>query len=187
MTSPWELPRKIALGGKDYEINGDFRDVLEIFSYFDDPDLPPFLQWEIALALFYREPVPEVLQQEAMEQLCRFIRCGAQEPETPAKPLISWQQDAPLIVADVNKVAGQEIRALPFLHWWTFMAYFNAVGEGQLSALLSIRDKLSRRQKLEDWEKTYYREHRHQVDIKPRYSTREQRQKDRLEQMLAGK
>ncbi len=73
MTSPWELPRKIALGGKDYEINGDFRDVLEIFSYFDDPDLPPFLQWEIALALFYREPVPEVLQQEAMEQLCRFI------------------------------------------------------------------------------------------------------------------
>ena len=36
----WELPVSAAFGGVTYPIHADFRDVLEIFSYFDDPDLP---------------------------------------------------------------------------------------------------------------------------------------------------
>ena len=47
-----------------------------------------------------------------------------------------------MIIADINKVAGTEVRSLSFLHWWTFLSFFHAIGEGQLSTLISIREKL---------------------------------------------
>ena len=91
---------------------------------------------------------------------------------------------AALIVADVNKVAGQEIRALPFLHWWTFLGYFHAIGEGQLSAVVTIRDKLSRGKKLEEWEKDYYRENRKTVELQRRLSREEIREQERIQALL---
>ena len=87
-------------------------------------------------------------------------------------------------VADVNKVAGTEIRAIPFLHWWTFMAYFNAIGEGQLSTLVSIRDKLRRGKKLEKWEQEYYRKNKERVDLRKRYSAEELAEQQRLKMLL---
>ncbi len=98
--------------------------------------------------------------------------------------LISWQQDATMIVAEVNRVAGQEIRALPYLHWWTFLGWFHTVGEGRLSAVVALRRKLRRGQALEPWEKTFYRENREAVDMLPRYSRQEQQERARLEQLL---
>ncbi|MDY4880321.1 MAG: hypothetical protein SO137_08010, partial [Gemmiger sp.] len=92
-----------------------------------------------------------------------------------------------VIVADVNRVAGQEVRALPFLHWWTFVAYFNAIGEGQLSTLLRVRNKLRRGRRLDPWEMDYYRENRALVDGREPPTAQEQAEKARLERILAGK
>lgn len=78
-------------------------------------------------------------------------------PRSPAPPLLDWEQDAPLIAADINKAAGCEVRALPYLHWWTFMAWFNSIGDGQLATLLRVRSKLRHGQKLQPWEQDYYR------------------------------
>ncbi len=184
MTNGWSLPTNAVIGGRHYSIYGDYRDILEIFGYFSDPDLPPYLSWQIALALFYQEPVPEEHRQEAMEYLAWFINGGHHTQESSGVQLIDWEQDRSLIAADVNKAAGQEIRALPFLHWWTFLAWFHAIGEGQLSTVVAIRSKLARGQKLEDWEKAYYREHKKTVDIQKRYSCREQAERQRLEKLL---
>ena len=60
------------------------------------------------------------------------------------------------IVADVNRVAGREIRELEFVHWWTFLSWFHAIGEGQLSALVALRTKLARGEKLTEAERAYY-------------------------------
>ena len=89
-----------------------------------------------------------------------------------------------MIVADVNKVVGTEIRALPFLHWWTFVSYFNAIGEGQLSTLVSIREKLRKGKKLEKWEQEYYRKNKDKVDLKKRYSAEELAEQERLKKLL---
>ena len=177
------LPTQAVIGGVTYPIHADYRDILEIFGYFDDPDLPEYLRWQIALALFYEGQIPPEHQQEAMEYLHSFLRCGARE-EKPGHKLLDWQQDAAIIAADVNKVAGQEIRALPFVHWWTFMAWFNAIGEGQLSAIVSIRDKLRRGKKLEQWEKDFYRENKARVDLPKRYSAQELEEQARLKKLL---
>ena len=89
-----------------------------------------------------------------------------------------------MIVADVNKVAGTEIRVLPFLHWWTFVSYFNAIGEGQLSTLVSIREKLRKGKKLKKWEQEYYRKKKDKVDLKKRYSAEELAEQERLKKLL---
>lgn len=178
----WELPTCAVFDGKSYAFHGDFRDILEIFSYFEDPDMPDYLKWQVALALFYEEQIPESCRQEAIVFLSEFLRGGMQDK--PGIKLLDWQQDAPLIVADVNKVAGTEIRSLPFLHWWSFLAWFHAIGQGQLSTVVAIRDKLYRGKALEKWEKDFYREHKQMVDLPKRYSREELQQQENLRQML---
>ena len=181
--SLWELPASATIGGAVYSINADYRDVLDIFRYLNDPDRPEYLRWLIAIALFYEGDIPGEHQQEAMEYLAEFISCGETEGK-PSPKLLDWDQDVQAIVADVNKVAGTEIRALPFLHWWTFVAYFNGIGEGQLSTLVSIRDKLRRGKKLEKWEQEYYRKNKDRVDLKKHYSAEELAEQERLKKLL---
>lgn len=181
--SPWNLPTSAVIGGREYPIHADYRDILEIFAYLDDPDRPEYIRWQIALALFYDGEIPPEHLQEAMEYLSDFISCGARDGK-PGPKLLDWEQDAQMIVADVNKVAGTEIRAVEFLHWWTFMAYFNAIGEGQLSTLVSIRDKLRRGKKLEKWEQEYYRKNKDRVDLKKHYSAEELAEQERLKKLL---
>ena len=184
MTNRWTLPTRASIGGRIYEIHCDFRDILEIFSYFSDPDMPSYLQWQIALALFYEGEIPREHQQEAMEYLSRFISGGKEETVVSGPRLIDWEQDAELIAADINKTAGLDVRALPFLHWWTFLSWFHALGDGRLATVVSIRAKLARGKKLEDWEKEFYREHKQLVDLVKRHSRQELQTRQQLERLL---
>ena len=182
----WQLPRQVTFGGKSYSFSGDFRDILEIFSYFQDPDIPEFLRWSVALGLFYEEEVLPEHRQQAAEYLCWFLNGGREETGKPGPQLLDWQQDADAICADVNKVAGQEIRALPFVHWWTFLSWFHAIGEGQVSTLVTIRDKLRRGQKLEKWEQEFHRNNRNRVELRKKYSAEERAEQERLKKLLDG-
>ena len=184
MIAGWELPTAANFGGKAYPFFCDFRDILEIFSYFSDPDMPLFLKWRIALALFYRDPIPPEWEPEAIQYLATFINGGKTESRGNAQPLLDWEKDCELVVADINKTAGQEIRALPFLHWWTFLSWFHAIGEGQLSTVVSIRSKLAIGKKLEGWETEFYRDNRQLVELPKRYSSEEQQQRRQIEKML---
>lgn len=187
MTAGWGLPESVELGGRDYAIHADFRDVLEIIRWLNDPDQPEQTRLYVALALFYDgfEAMPASCWDEAARQLMRFINGGEEEAaEAPAPKLLDWEQDQRMIVADINKVAGCEVRALPFVHWWTFLAWFGGIGEGQLSTVVSLRDKLRRGKKLEDWEREYYRQHKATVELKRRYSADELAEQERLKKLL---
>lgn len=181
--SLWDLPTSAEIGGVSYQIHADFRDILDIFRYLNDPDRPEYLRWRIAVSLFYDGDIPQEHLQEAMNYLADFISCGDMDGK-PGHKLLDWDQDAQIIVADVNKVAAMEIRSLPFLHWWTFVAYFNAIGEGQLSTVVSIRDKLRRGKPLEKWENDYYRWNKERIDLKQKYSAEEIAEQERLKKML---
>lgn len=178
----WSLPETVELEGRRYTLHTDFRDILEIFSYLEDPDLPEPVRWRIALGLFYEEPVPPACRPAAMAYLSRFLSCGRQD--RPGPRLICWQHDADAIIAGVNKAAGQELRALRHVHWWTFLSWFHAIGEGQLSALVAVREKLRRGLPLSGWEKEFYRENRQRVELPKRYSRQELARQAELERLL---
>lgn len=183
MNPQWQLPETAVLGEVKYSLRTDFRNILQIFSVLEDPDLPEALRWRIAVGLFYEEKVPRQHLEAAMEYLAYFLRGGAQEA-APGPRLLSWEQDADAIIAGVNRAAGQEIRSLKHVHWWTFLSWFHAIEGGQLSTIVGIRDKLRRGKKLEDWEKEFYRENRSRVDLKPRLTSRELAEKQRLQALL---
>lgn len=160
----WKLPRKHTIGGTPYDLNTDYRDILEIIEHLNNGNEPEFIRWRIAVALFYEQDVPENHMQEAMEYLAEFISAGTADKK-PGPKLLDWKQDAQMIVSGINKVAGKEIRAVEYLHWWTFISLFQEVGEGQLSTIVSIRHKRATGKKLEKWEQDYYNENRDKVDF----------------------
>lgn len=184
MLTAWGLPVQTKIRGRMYDLHADFRDVLEVIGWLQNQELPEFIRWQVALGLFYKQDVASEHSREAMAYLGWFLTGGNPEGDKPGPKLLDWEQDAAAIISDVNKTAGQEIRALPFLHWWTFLSWFHGIGEGQVSALVSIRDKLQRGKKLEGWEKEFYRQNRDRIQLKKKYSPQELLQRQRLEQLL---
>lgn len=185
----WNLPTSMNVGGVDYAVNSDYRDILDIISRLTDTDVSERERAFVCLALFYEDykSIPQSLYEDAAQQMYIFINCGVVDDEMDKRPRpqqIDWEQDQNIIVADVNKIAGTEIRALPYLHWWTFIAYFNAIGEGQLATIVSIREKVRKGKKLEKWEKEFYQNNKHRIDLKPKLSAEDIAEKERLKELL---
>lgn len=182
MNDLWSLPKQAVIGGKSYDLYTDFRDILELMGYLEDEALPVYFRWQIALGLFYRQPVPPEDQAEAMEYLARFLAPGPAPKPGPKR--MDWQQDAQAILADVNRVAGKEVRQEAYVHWWTFLSWFHAIGEGQLSYLVALRDKLRRGEKLTAQEAEFYRRNPQRVRLR---DSPADAQKARLEKLLSGR
>ena len=180
----WELPREADIGGRTYRLHTDYRQILKIFACLQQEDIPEFIRWQIALELFFGEQIPDEGFQQAAEYFRWFVSCGQEEGETPGPCLIDWEQDAQVIVSDVNRAAGQEIRSLPYLHWWTFLGWFHSIGEGNLSTLVSVRNKLNRGKKLEKWEQEYYRQNKNMVKMRKKYSASELAEQEQLQKLL---
>ena len=89
-----------------------------------------------------------------------FFNCGRSQSigKKMNHKLIDWEQDSQIICSAINKVANKEVRAEPYIHWWTFMGYYSAVGESLLSTIVSIRDKIVRGKKLEKHERIFRQE-----------------------------
>ena len=190
------IPAKMAemqaeLGGVRYAIRSDYRDVLELLRWLNgqaDPALDQSERWYVAMRLFYPEfaALPQPLWSDATQFLTEFLAAGRREQPRPGPALMDWQQDAPLIAAGISKAAGQDVRTLPYLHWWSFLAWFDAIGEGSFATVVAIRDKLRRGKRLENWELDYYRTHRAVVELRGVESAEEQAEKRRLLALLGG-
>lgn len=184
----WSLPKSVIIGGIEYVIFSDFRDVLDIFEVLQDVNMPEQMRVRTALAVFYDgfSTMPQKDWQEAITWMFRFLNGGEEDVDSGKIPpkRIDWQQDQPLIVADINRVSGCEVRALSYLHWWTFLSWFQSIGEGQLSAVVGIREKKRKGQKLEKWEQEFYSEHKGQIEFKKRYSVEELAERERLLRLL---
>ncbi|WP_312281981.1 Gp15 family bacteriophage protein, partial [Oscillibacter sp.] len=120
----WNLPESISVGGVAQTINGDFRDILNVIAWLGNIEEDEQTRVYVALSLFYEDfaRIHEKDYPEAAQNLYWFINGGeADDSLHPQIKTIDWEQDRFIIVADINKVAGCEVRALPFCHWWTFL------------------------------------------------------------------
>lgn len=175
------LPVTATVGGKEYAIRSDWRAVLDIITALDDHDLTEQERAYVALSIFYPEfdDIPKEDYREAIVELFSFIALGATEEELKnerKKPkLVDWNQDFNLYIGAINKVAGREIRELEYLHWWTFIGYYNEIdSECAFSHVVGLRDKKARGKKLNKEERDWYNRNRKIVDIKVRYSEAEE-------------
>lgn len=162
----YELPTKLNIGGVDYDIRGqgDFRVIISTFSVLEDTKLDKNERIMVALGMFYDgvdtvddiNAIPDL--EEAVRQMYWFFDAGRPEGGIAGKKLIDWDNDSAMICSAINQTAGKEIRELSYLHWWTFMGYYMAIGESTMTTVISIRDKIANGKKLEKWERQYRRE-----------------------------
>ena len=173
MWKDYDLPSFVIIEGEQFNINTDWKNIIDIFECLNDDELTIYEKFDCALYMFYEnyENIPNM--QKATEFLRLFINGnkveigsqGSQQSNTDLK-LIDWQRDLNLIIPPVNKVLGYDIREKEHLHWWTFLGAFNEIGECAFKTYVGIRYKLAKHKKLDDWEKEIYKNHKNEIDIK---------------------
>lgn len=197
------LPKELTVGGVDYPIRTDYHNVLDVFEAFQDPDLAYSEKWEVAIYMMFEcfscyddafeaaeagflveNAENEFPIDEAMKQISWFITAGQPEKEVLALPVYNWKQDEQMIFSAVNKVAGMETRELPYLHWWTFVGYFNEIGEGTFTYIMGIRHKINSGKKLEKHEREFLAKNNDLVEIKPVLTEEEQAQEDAYKELV---
>lgn len=190
------LPECLSIENVDYGIRSDYRNVLQVFEAFADPELEQGEKWIVAIYLLL-EPftcADDVLEaaengfnvDEAAKKIIWFISSGQESGDKKELPTYDWIQDEQMIFSAVNKVAGKETRELEYLHWWTFLGYFNEVGEGNLSFVVGIRNKLNKHKKLEKHEREFLNNNSKLVKLEKRKTKEELEQEAKYKALLEG-
>ena len=171
----YELPVSVDVCGTEYEIETDFRAILDIFGIMADQDLTTEEKGIGILGIFYKgfRDMPEEHFSEAFRQCFLFINCGNAENGKKTPKLMDWEQDFQYLVAPINRIAGTEVRAMPYLHWWTWISYYYEIGDCFFAQIVRIRDLKSRGKLTDKTDRDFYRKNKEIIDLKMRYSDAE--------------
>ena len=161
----YNIPQSIKINNKEFAIRnkGDYRMVLDCFNALEDETLTENERIMASVIIFYAdincvEDIRKLPNYDvAVIEMFKFFNCG--QTESPGMQvnykLIDWERDSQLVCSAINKVANKEIRAEPYMHWWTFMGYYLSIGESSLSTVLGIRNKIKKGKKLEKYEQEF--------------------------------
>lgn len=174
MSSAWDFPTSLNIGGVDYEIRTDYRAVLDLFTALSDPELTDedeqvtaYMQNRVILEIMFPQcdDIPLEHMQEALEKVTEFIDMGISDDRKKPKTM-DWEQDAPILIPAINRVLNCEIRAQKYIHWWTFLGAYMEIGESLFSNIVHIRQKKASGKKLEKWEQDFYNDNKSLIDFK---------------------
>ena len=188
MIDVWSLPQSICINGQECAIRSDFRAILDILSAYNDSQFNDQEKTMIMLKIFYKDKIHIGCLREACDKAIEFIDYSFEDSKKrKAHKLMDWNQDAPILIPAINKVAGREIRSIPYLHWWTFMSLYMEIGEGLYSQVINIRNKKSKGKKLEKWDQEFYRDNKVLVDLKMKKNERSEEEKEELRELFGIK
>lgn len=184
---PFDLPTALDVNGVAYDIDSDYRAVLRVLFAFENPDLEQSEKLELLLENVYIDvdAIPAQDLQAAVEAAMEFIDAG-QESDGKSARSMDWEQDAPLLFPAVNKVAGCEVRGVPYLHWWTFTGYFMEIRDSIFSSVLSLRQKRNERKKLEKQEQEFWRKNKRICVLRRRETEAEKAERARLNAVVSN-
>lgn len=151
------LPQTLNINGRAYKIRSDYRDILQIIAAFGDKELSDEEKAYVCLKRLFiaMESIPKSDYQDAYEAAITFIECHISDRK-PSPKVVNWEKDEQLIFPAINKVAGIEVRAVPYMHWWTFLGYFQSIDREDIwGFILTIRQKRAKGKKLEKYEKDF--------------------------------
>ena len=184
----FDLPTTVEFAGKEWEIATDYRDILTILLAFEDNDLNDQEKAFVCLHNFYIdfESIPKECVQEAYEKAMEFIDHGSKDDKRPNVRTMDWEQDAPIIFPAINHVAGFEVRACDYMHWWTFMGMFMEIKDSTCATVLSLRQKKARGKKLEKYEQEFWNQNKSICVLKRKETDEDKAEKARFEAILGG-
>ena len=154
-----QLPQTLSVCNVEYEIRTDFRDILKIIAAYNDKDLSDKEKVFVCMRRVFKDlnklPKDKNTYSEAFKAATAFIECRLSS-DKPSPKVVNWDKDEQLIFPAVNKAAGMEVRSVPYMHWWTFLGYFQSIDRDDLfGVVLTIRQKKATGKKLEKHEKEF--------------------------------
>ena len=182
----YDLPTSVEFGGRKWDINTDYRDILEIISAFEAEELTDQEKVYVCLYDLYSdfENIPHDLYQAAYEKAIEFIDHGSGDSKKLPVKTMDWEQDANIIFPAINHVAGYEVRAVDYLHWWTFMGMFMEIKDSTCATVFSLRQKKARGKKLEKYEREFWNNNKSLCELRRKETAEDKAQKAKLEAIL---
>lgn len=179
----------IELSGIEYDIRTDYRAILDIFKAIGDKELSEQEKTEIMLKILYIDwqDIPRDNLQTALEKGKEFIDCGISGEKRKGPVLMNWEKDSPIIAPAINKAAGMDVRSVKYMHWWTFMAAYMEIHDSMFNQVLQIRQKRSKKQKMEPWEREFYQNNRNLIDLEENDRGRSKEEANALRELLGFK
>ena len=175
--SNYDLPTSIEINNNVYPIRnkGDYRVVLDVIATLNDDELTELEKSTCALYVFYQDvsTIKEEDYPEAINQCFNFISYGVNDKNNKDYKLMDWDYDFPIYIAPINRVLGLEIRAVKYLHWFTFLSAYMEIGECSFQFVVGIREKLAKGKKLEKYEKEFIEENENLVYFGSKYTEEE--------------
>lgn len=171
------LPKSVEINGNEYKIRSDYRAILDIIVALNDVNLTEQEKAYITLDIFYEDmnSIPKEDMQTAVEECFKFIEGGERKEQKKSPKLVDWEKDFPLIISPINAVAGREIRADEYCHWWTFIGYYNEIsGDCTFAQIVRIRDKQAKGKTLDKAEREWLNQNRDLVALPNRYTDEEE-------------
>ena len=164
------LPQTLDVRGTPYDIRSDFRSILLIIAAFNDDELTDAEKLYVCLKQIYKdfERIPHDAYAEAYERAVWFINCGEDANKEGRKnpKTVSWTKDEGLIFPAINRAAGQEVRLAKYMHWWTFMGFFQNIDkESTYGYILTLRPTRAKGKKFEKWESEFWNNNREMCDL----------------------
>lgn len=180
------LPTSLNVNGKDWKIRTDFRDVMTVIYALNDPNLENKEKAYIALFIIYEDfdDMKDSDYKAAFDAACAFINHGSRGDKGSKVKMIDFEQDEHLLVPAVNRIAGQDVRGMKYLHWWTFLGYFMEIGECTYSHVLNIRSKRSKNKPLDKWETEFFANNKDMIIIQDKLSDDEIEEYEEIKKLL---
>lgn len=192
----WSFPKSINLGGVDYAIRTNYGAVLDLFIALNDPECigdtkeeTNIIQTMIIMQIMFPDcdNIPQKYWQEAIEKVFEFINSGTKEEKNSMKTM-DWEHDAMLIIPEINKILGYEVRNPEInTHWWTFLGAYMGIGESLFANVLRIRYKKAKGKKLDEHEIEFYKENKSLIDFEKKVHRSEEEKKDLVNYLYGHK
>lgn len=165
------MKETIRLNGEKWEVRADYRKIRAVIRALTDRslDMLPQARAMAALKIFYVEFDRLTDYHAAFEGMREFI--DNVSGGTGSGPrLIDLEKDWKYIVAAVNKVSGQPVRNMEFLHIEDFLGYLQERDpESTISHIINIRYALAtgKFNKLSKEQKEFYYKNKEDIDLEP--------------------
>jgi hypothetical protein len=174
------LPKKIRINGNLYDINYDYRTVINILIAFEDENLTQYEKLYIMVKNLYKDDISDDEFAEACEKAIRFIDCDKKyTTKTSDKRIYSFEKDGGYIFSGINSTHHIDIEEKRDLHWWKFMDFFMDMNPDCMFGEITYYRTRKNEGKLTDEEKKQYRKIKDIIDLedsKPREQSEARKQ-----------
>lgn len=161
-----KLPTKIRVKNNVYDINYDYRTIINILLAFEDAELTKDEQMYIMLKNLYKQDIPENDIEEALKKGIKFIDGGVvEENKANEKRIYSFKKDGNYIFSGINQTHHIDLTEKTNLHWWVFLSLFMDMSADCTFGELIYYRKRKNENKLTKEEKEQYRKIKKLVDL----------------------